>query len=41
MLARDARILTDELFARLSERTDLVARLCFGLTRMRDQPTPR
>ena len=38
LLAHDARILTDEQFARLSERTDLVARLCFGLTRMRDQP---
>ena len=40
MLAHDARILSDELFARLNARTDLVARLCFGLTRMRDQPTP-
>ena len=40
MLAHDGRLLTDEQFARLSGRTDLVARLCFGLTRMRDQPTP-
>ena len=40
MLAHDARILTDERFALLSARTDLVARLCFGLTRMRDQAAP-
>ncbi len=40
LLAHDARILTDERFASLSSRTDLVAHLCFGLTRMRDNSPP-
>lgn len=38
MLAHDARILSDDQFTSLIARTDLVARLCFGLTRLRDAP---
>ncbi|MEP6992602.1 MAG: four helix bundle protein [bacterium] len=35
ILARDVRILPTEQFSALAKRTDLVAKLCYGLTRIR------